>query len=385
MTITSVPPAPARRAIDSGLTRVLRRIEIYESDGETLWVPDNRPVQPRLIDGSISVDYNRNERRTLDVSLANYDNRLASRDGEGFWYDKILKVYRGCVYFENNVRQKWEVQMGEYHIDNIKTSANDTQVRVVARDPWKKLMNSKLPQSMSFPHGTYLSELVRSLAANAGIHKLRIPYTNETIGSTMDLERGTERGEVIKQACTANNYDVYFDNEGYLKMEKFSDPSTSAPTARFSTGVGGNIVTYDKSINDSRLYNHILVYGDRESVEGGDILMPYFGEAINDNPNSPTSVDRLGDRQYSYASSFFTSDQQCQNYAESLLKIHSLETYEINWSSIYYPWLEVGTVVEVSEPDTDVDIDTRFLLDTISYPLSLGPMSATGKRVLIVR
>jgi len=385
VTVSNVPPDAAVRAIQSGLTTVSRRVEIYESDAETLWQPNNRTPQARLIDGAVTCDFNRNERRMFDMTLSNTDGMLTSKDGEGFWYDKVLKPYRGVYYRDGGQRKLWECQMGEFRIDKIDTNIRNSQVKVSGRDSWKKLATSKLTQSVSFPAGTYLYDLVRALAANAGITKLKIPYTNRTIGTRMDLERGTERGEVIKQAANANNYDVYFDNEGYLVMEEFADPSTSPVEMTFQTGAEGNIVDYDKSINDSRLYNHIVVYGDRESVEGGDILMPYFGEAINEDATSPTSVQRIGDRQYSFASSFFTSDQQCQDYANSLLRIHSLETYEINWSSLYYAHLDVGRVVDVLEPDLGLLTTSRFLLDTINFPLNLGPMSATGKRVLIVR
>ena len=212
---------------------------------------------------------------------------------------------------------------------------------------------------------------------------MKIPVTNDTLNSTLDLERGTERGEVIKQAANAANCDVFFDNEGYLVMRKYADPTLNPPMASFKTGPQGNLVDYSKSMNDSRLYNHIIVYGDREAVEGGQVLMPYFGEAVNTNPNSPTNINEIGDRVYTYASSFFTSDAQCQVLANSWLAIHSLESYELNWSSLMYPHLDVGIVVELQEPDQNFTNPTKFLLDTLDFSLGLEPMSATGKRVLM--
>lgn len=47
-----------------------------------------------LVDGAVTVDYSRAERRALDLTLANEDNLLQSAPGK-FWYDKILKVFRG--------------------------------------------------------------------------------------------------------------------------------------------------------------------------------------------------------------------------------------------------------------------------------------------------
>lgn len=86
-------------AILGGTTHVTRRIEIFEKDAETLWLPS--ADVPRAIDGSISVDYSRDERRSLDLTLDNSDGVLR-HDPQGFWYDKIIKTYRGVKYKRPN-------------------------------------------------------------------------------------------------------------------------------------------------------------------------------------------------------------------------------------------------------------------------------------------
>jgi hypothetical protein len=570
---SNTPPIDAVNGIESGVSRVTRRVELYESDGETPWEPSGDPERTRLVDGSVSIDYNRNERRTFDLTLDNEDYLLDPKS-DGFWYDKRVKVFRGVRYprpktppkmviieaqsdaeahtfrkilsqlgFSNvDVNRSattyeevadyeyvisymgglktaksallkqvyglgkkvitvgndttsaevpfitttttisagsaawgftpvandnptatagwgtetastdggqaitgyansqaipiarftynstsywtalfgtdpssgqwfhsqthafgtqgkimlkamldymwdwkpfatWETQLGEYMIDKIDDSYDQSLIKCSGRDLTKRCLTSKLERSMSFPPGTYIYELIRSLAANAGIRKMKIPFTNETLGSTLDLERGTERWEVMKQAANSNNYDIYFDNQGFLTTSKFADPATQAPMHTFRPGL--NLVTFNKSVNDSRLYNHVVVFGDREAVEGGEILMPYFGEAKNTDPASPTNIDRIGDRYYSYASSFFTADYQCQQLAENWLKIYSLESYEINWTSFNDPWLDVGRTVQVVEPRATDSAESKFLLDTMTFPLTLDPMSATGKRILI--
>ena len=87
---------PPQEAIDQFLgptTRHVRRVEIYEADGVTRWAKD---TVGRLKDGSVTVDYDRDERRALDLTLDNADDVLIHAPGE-FWYDKILKVYRGVA------------------------------------------------------------------------------------------------------------------------------------------------------------------------------------------------------------------------------------------------------------------------------------------------
>ena len=390
--VSEVWPQEAIDALSDGVTQAIRKIEIYHSDGETLWQPNgNETLSPRLVGGNITLDYNRSERRMLDLELDNFDGVLSPADSEGFWYNKIIKPYRGVrvtqapqpPYYLGY--QDYYTQLGEYMIDKIDDSSSSSTVKVTGRDYTKKCLTSKLEMSVTFAAGTYLYELIKGLAGGAGIRKLKIPFSTEVLTADIDIERGTERWTIMVDAANSHNYDLFFDNQGYLTMEKYSDPSTSPVTASFKGGSGGNLVTYDKSTNDSRLYNHIVVFGDREAIEGGEILMPYFGEAKNEDPTSPTSIDEIGDRYYSYASSFFTSDAQCEQLALSWLRIHSLESYEISFSSLLYPWLDVGKIVEVVDPKKDdEEVPMKFLLDTLSIPLGLDLMGGTGKRVVAI-
>lgn len=567
-------------AIEAGTSYVTRRIEIFEADGTTYWIPENETLEKDLkllVDGTISVDYDRDERRTLDLTLYNRDNILRPNPKNGFWYDKVIKVYRGVDYqadiyppsialvevlgsgniqyqvlsrlvsanltdtdlmdpttvtvedvsdydivmaytgasatgksamltdlytmgkkiitigvgndqtvlpfvttsvsgaamlwgvspmlidtpvagafttgaarmntagrvitgltstsqqvarytsgtftnyiaavvAENSFGGKWlhihvpdlenveirnllkagirwlrgiytdtiswEVQMGEFVIDRIAEANFPNQMKVTCRDYTKRCMTSKFEQATEFTPETQIVALVRAIAANAGITKFRLPGDQTTIGKTISIERGKPRWDVMKDAAAAGNYEMFFDNEGYLVMRKNLDPTLSPVDAVFQTGESGNLVSFERAISDSRLYNHVCVYGD--PAEGEEDRLPYFGEAKNEEPSSPTRINRIGDRLFTFASQFFTTDQQCQEYALSLLKLHALESYDFNFSSIYYPWLEAGTIAKVVDPDALNFEPDRFLISSIEFPLALGPMSIVGKRVTYV-
>jgi hypothetical protein len=566
-------------AIENGEALITRRVAIYESDGTTLWVPNGLTEQGnRLVSGSVTLDYSRDERRTLDVKLLNDDNALRPNAyANGFWYDKVIKVYRGVRYYDNYTQPKivvvdtvgsgnapqqfrslimslgftdvtiaptsettnnllqydviisyggstkvvtdpaqllalynmgkkivtigtqngspevpmingqsvagtaitwgltptsinnplsgtftteaasptavgkpisslnagavtiatytgggftnhitasiamngnkgrwlninlpningtqakkltaagikwmtnygslvvWETQIGEFVIDRISEANFPFQLSVTGRDYTKKCMGSKFEHATSFDSEIKVTDLIKTLALNSGITKFRLQSTNDTIGRTMSIERGTPRWDIMKQAAAAANLEIYFDNEGYLVTREFSDPSSSAPELLVQTGPQGNLVTYERSAEDSRIYNHIVVYGD--PADGEEDRLPYFGEAKNTDAGSPTRIERIGDRYYSFASQFFTNDQQCQAYAESLLRVHALESFDMNMSTIYYPWVEVGTIVEVIDPKAYVTDPTRFLLVNVELPLDLGPMSMVAKRITIV-
>ena len=89
----SYPPDIALAEYLGATTRHTRRIEIFEADGVTPWAP--AVGQDLLVDGTVTVDYNRAERRALDLTLANTDDGILQSAPGQFWYDKIIKVFRG--------------------------------------------------------------------------------------------------------------------------------------------------------------------------------------------------------------------------------------------------------------------------------------------------
>lgn len=317
---------------------------------------------------------------------------IASNANGGKWFDLHLPSINGANtlrLFANGINwirgigstQHWETQLGEFVIDGINGDLFPSAVKVTGRDYTKRCMNSKIEQAVTFAADTTVGTLVTALAANSGIKKFRLLNMPETLGSTQSFDRGTPRWDIMKKAADANGYEIFFDREGYLVTRKYLDPTTSAPSETWKTGVDGNLAALGRSVNDSRIYNHIAVYGDPSS---GETRLPFLAEAFNTNPSSPTNIDELGDRYYSYASTFFTSQQQCQEYANRLLGLHALESFELNISAINYPWVEVGDIGRVIDPNAVATDPDTYLIDSLSIPLSLGPMSLTGKRVTMV-
>lgn len=576
--MSDAPELAVVNAIEAGTSVVTRRVEIYEADGVTLWnpTPDLDPNFARLVDGSVSVDQTRDERRTLDLTLLNEDKLLRPNALGGLWYDKVIKVFRGITYsvaatppaialvehvdggsapyqfrsmlnalgftrtdvrigvtdvsalsaydivmsytkstgtalskllldsynsgksvvtigtandasdlpfvtattptsagmqwgitplvtdnplagsftsetdagvyggavitaidytaqrvaqytgggYTNYVTgivatnvlggrwfdlhlgrvvgpqamkllkagiewtrnylptETWETQLGEFCIDNIVENDFPFQVKITGRDYTKRCLNSLFPQAVTFVVGTSLFDLIKALAINSGCTKFKLPSMTETLTAEISADRGTDRWSIMKSAADSYGYEIFFDTQGSLTMRKYLDPSFSPTTATFKTGKNGNLVSFERSVNDSRLFNHIIVWGD--PGDGEEDRLPYFGEAVNTEPSSPTRIDRIGDRVYTFSSTFMTSDQQCADLALAWLKINSLESYELNSGAIYYPWLEAGEIVNIFDPDRLVIDPTRFLMDTIQYPLGLGPMSFTAKRVTYV-
>jgi hypothetical protein len=574
-------------AILGGTTYVTRRVEIYEKDATTLWLPS--VDVPRAIDGSISVDYSRDERRSLDLTLDNKDGVLR-HDPDGFWYDKIIKTYRGVTYtrpprlpkvallwddtgdllslfrtfgytnvdtfpqyvgsdpnlypylsqvkgydivaagitngansvyggilalvydsgtnvfsygdklgnylstyfapwygavttvgspvpspfqaktlgdnrfragwsawtdshsisgdllsgitnrtkslasylsgatlthsvvayqsdsdarwFHNNFKgsyhgsihvqlmnltsiglawveakdkvYEWETQTGEFMIDDIAEQNFPTHLQVTGRDYTKKLLTAKFTVATAFPQGASLDATIKTIATNAGIKKFKLGSGGIPIQALATFDRTTSRWEGIKSLCDSHNVEVFFSPDGFLTTRPFRDPVLSPAGLILSADSSkGNLVTYSKKSSSTRIYNQVVVTGDNQDDASTGVI--YQGIAENHNPDSPTSIENLGQIiSYFYTSSFYTSSAQCQATAEAMLKIKSLEDYQLGFSAVLFPWLEAGEVVDFEDPRPGVDEPTRFLLISFELPMALGPMSGAAKRVTII-
>lgn len=270
----------------------------------------------------------------------------------------------------------WEVQIGEFMIDEISRAHEPSTIKIKGRDYAKKCMLSKFGKATTFKQGQSLEVVVRALASNAGITKMKVATSGHTLGRDFAFEADVARWDAMTQLATAFSQDLYFDHEGYLVMEPFADPAGKTTTFTFKTGTGGgNLVSFEKTSNDTRIYNHIIVTGQAANST------PIFAEAKNEVAGSPTSIAEIGDRVYRYNSSLITTYEQALSTAKRFLALHALEEFSLSLSSIVVPWLEAADVVDFIDPDPAPGDPTRFLLTEFSIPLDLGPMSATARRV----
>lgn len=386
------PPDEVINELTSGLIRVNRRVEIYEADGVTPWAIDNWDA--RLVDGSITVDRERDEKRMCDFELDNTDGALKNDPRTGLWYDKVLKAFWGIKFYDYGLAQwvRWETPLGVFLIDRIGSSRFPHSIKVTGRDLSKKCITSGLSQTLAFPQGVAVEAIIQAMAANAGIKQFSLPITGNAYSEDLTFTRNTPRWTVMKKLADLIGYELYFRQDGVLTMRPYPDPTTSPLAWSFTQDAGGSLVDYDKSTTDSGIFNHIIVTGAplgaepstlAGAVTGSDASEIVFAEALNTDPSSPTCIARIGDRTKPYESDFFTSAAQAQDYANLMLRIASLEEYDMNFTSLIIPFLDAGDIIEIRQPDDNVYTPARFLLSNFTIPMGLGPMTGVGRRTTI--
>jgi hypothetical protein len=276
----------------------------------------------------------------------------------------------------------YEKQIGEFMIDRIAESHFPRVIKVTGRDYFKKLQKTKFIQSTAFPAGRDLDSIVHAIAANAGITKFALSSGGKQLEFEITFDRLTPRSEAIKQLCAANTVEVFFNGEGYLVTRAMRDPVVSPSVVTLRTGESGNLVSFEKSANDSRIANIVVVTGENSEALNEGVIVGAYVE--NNEPTSPTRIERIGPRLYDYSSALFQTNEQCWEYATQQLAIRALEEFELSFESIVYPWLEVGEIVDYEDPEPGEDEPSRYLLTSFEIPVALGPMSGAAKRITIV-
>lgn len=599
---TAPPPPEALSRIIGPTTERFSRVDIYESDGTTRWMDANNEVVPRLITGTVSVDYDRDERRTLDIELDNGDDGLV-HSPDGFWYDKILKVYSGVRYeaqpsykemvlqdkptlywrlganadtendisFNNydgtaftdgssvvrrvagpivadddngalkiaiksgmysadplvgvlaaepigltmeiwvkpgtitsnmyifthsatpyikmeggkfvgrltptqtvigatsailnewyhvvmtwtgqklrlyvngvldgetlntvtpppannqavcvgflsvtsnsqpfvgevdeaafyryrltagqvmmhyftgaqiqTVNKEWETQIGEFVIDQIDETYFPKTLKVTARDYTKRCLLSLFAAPVQFAKTAVPEVVIKNLLDQSHCFKSNLPVSGLTLGTATLYDRGTSRWEAIKAIATAAGWEIFFSPTGYCVARPFQDPVKSSTVYTFGVGSnGGNLTDFTRTTTDSVLFNHIVVSGESSD----DAVPSVWAEVSDTDSESPTNVDRIGDRVFEYSSALITTHAQALKLANSYLSINALEDYSISFSSIPFIWLEAGDIIKWLAPTTESNPPTKFLLSSFDIPLDLGTMTGSIKRVIEV-
>lgn len=283
----------------------------------------------------------------------------------------------------------WETQIGEFLIDKIDWQTFPGKVQLTGRDFTKKALGSKItdPSGVGFVAGTSIELIVSAVASNAGLTKQRLKFREDTAtGDSLSLEEDyvaaqeTSRWKIIKDICTQYGYELFMSSDGYLTSRPFIDPTLGPIAYEFYPGQGGNLISLKKSTDDSLIVNKVVVTG---SIPKNGIL-PFYGEASNVEPSSPTAVQLIGERPQFLKGNNYTSNKHCRNTAVRFLKIGALEPFNMELDALTQPWLEAGEIARVTDSEPVAGQPDKFLLTSFSIALDLAPMSTTCRRVKIV-
>lgn len=369
----SVLAAAALVALTNATSIICRRVDIYEADGVTPWLED----VPTVPEGGITVTDGPGPRRTCTFTLQSDDGALLP-DVTGFWFDKILKAWRGVVIPEYDdtefLFQVFEGQVEPIAGQNFPANT----VKVTGSDYAATLARAKYTTVTTFGAGQTVEAVVEQIATYGGLSKFRMEITGRYLGRGWQLETDTTLWDAIQKLCTDHGCEAFFAADGHLVVRVVT-PTNEKPTAyAFTTGAAGSLVTLAKSTSAERLYNHVVVRGESSDPA----VAPVYAEAENTEPGSPTRIAAIGRRTYTYVSPLITTTDQAQDVADAFLAQKAILDIEAQITALVIPTLDAGDVVSVEDPNPapSEPAVARWQLASFPIPWTLGPVTYQARR-----
>lgn len=211
----SVSAAPPQSVLDTFLaptSRLEQRMEICEFDGVTPWKPE---LWNALVDGTVTVSYDSDERRNLDMTLDNFDGSL-NHNPSNLWYDKVFKLFYG-IHVDQKDRSPSIVIAEEFNavgqalaMKNLLNAAGYNKVRVnVNAAGIADLIDYDIVISISADYTHKLALLQEAfgagkcvLTANPQSTAAQLPYLISTAAAGTTLVSGTH--EMRKNTANAH-------------------------------------------------------------------------------------------------------------------------------------------------------------------------------------
>lgn len=330
------------------------------------------PEKDILVGGSFNENYQNGQRRSLSVSLYNY-NKKYTPSINNLWVGTKIKLEIG-MEFDNAV--VW-FPRGVYVITNINSvyQQGTASIAVEASDKFFALENGAgaLDTTYSIPVGSdirsVITDLLHSHIGNGNVlDPIEIVYNSffkdKKTQATITKEVGDTIGSILIDLATQLNAEIFYDVEGHLNLIPIQEVvwDENKPII-YSYNRDDDMGGLDLSFNLNEIVNKIIVIGSTNNGE------TYKGIAVNDDVASPLCYQRIGYRTASAINdSNITSQILAQERAEYELRQKIILKSNSNIVVRFNPLLFVNNLIMISNEFYGLE-QARFLIQSISYEI----------------
>lgn len=362
---------------------VLPSFHIY-----TVW-PDDKiaaeiPQRDIMTDGSYNENYQSGVRRTLSFRLNNqHDKYLPS----------INTIWANSkIYFERGVRIPGDdieitFPSGIFYVTSVSVTNTQTEksVSVECSDKFSILDSpvGTVQDSVEIEVGEKAMEVIKNILSTP----LKNGYCLDTkriffdpkfqdveLQQTIKLQSGSTYGKLLLEIADMFSAEVFYDEMGYLNFipmvqetREYNKPILSAYYNDSPFVSGDNI-----KLDFNSFVNAITVVGN--NVNGHTCR----ASSSNQNPKSPISVGRIGERWGSIVNDpNITNDISAQERADYELRKAMVYQSETSCSIAFNPLLKANSLVKFTNEHLKF-IEETFLVQSINSPINYsGTMNAS--------
>lgn len=339
-------------------------------------------VQNYIVDGQVDVDSARLTRRTMNIALMNPNAEFTPQSDWGglFYVNRLVRLWRGVIIdgYEEYV------PIGTFMLDTVDVVAerNMSIVTMAGSDLWKKLSKAKFGSAHGYAAGTLVQDVIKDMVDRSGVTRMVIdPLSHrssntKTLQADLNYEYDQIIGDELAKLATAWGLDVYFDPMGRFVSQEMRLERATVWT--YEPGDGSSLLTVKSTYKDELLYNHVVVIGT-----GHPSGNPRIRGVQDLDPSSPTSVDRIGRRTYTYESTLITDFDQALDTARKLLAQHTKVVEEAELQTICNPAFEASDVISIKEPSFTM-LNAQMGIKSFSIPLSSSRQTIRLTRQVVI-
>lgn len=361
---------------------MIYKIEFLRDEDESVYAT----IEDDAINGgSLNISFNEGVRRTCSFTIIN-DNLKYNSIIDGLTLNSKFKLYSGYVIDGLDVL----IPKGVFYFDNPSFISSNSSRTIVIKgtDKWAGLngVNSGILEGTYVAEaGTDFSDLVKSLLLiniasdpidpiiDTSLSTLQLPY---------DITRnaGETVSDIILEACYAVSAYCYYNTEGQLVVEPFTQDSLKGSVYEFSKD-NKNYIQSSKTQLNGDVYNSVQITAD--NIQNSSVALYY--EALNERADDKNSIINLGKKKVKVVTEY-TEGIQTEEELE-IRALWELQRYTLNDSSYSISsrpifQLDVNQVVTLTDDASSTNED-RCLVLSISEPIGTsGLQNITAKKAV---
>lgn len=342
-----------------------------------------------IAQGTLNVNFNNGVRRTATITIDNQNNRYNFNINQ-LWFNQQFRLKMGLVLSNG---EPYYINQGVFLIKDpnrdIKPTTRFLTLNMV--DKWSNLngdLFGKLEATYQIPRQTNIFTAMRSiLRMDMGngqpidnMDPVFTTYYNDKRITTVDgkEEKWIETPYTLTKDGESDTYggimtelsdmlvsSIGYDRNGALRVEATQENIRDIdkevlwnfkPTEQEFGG-------YTETIKNTEVKNVIVVCGATNNSKQAK------GVAKNTNPNSPTCIQRIGERVERIIDDNYVSDKQCEDYAKWKLKCSSILQSSRTIDSTQLFHLQENRLVTITEPYGDKTTEP-YLINSFTLPLN---------------
>ena len=339
--------------------------------------------------GTLSINYQQGTRRSCSLTLID-DKGLFSPALEQpfFGFNTKFKLYLGLM--DPLTSDYYWFSQGIFYVNKCTGTHNingGSEVNITASDKFSMLDGTLGYNQME---GTYVIPAQQNLYQaiydilhlEMGAGRVLDPkspvldplFKDCKVPYEIRKSPGGYIGDIVIELANILGADVFYDTQGRLNIVSGTTDLFYSQKSSVWDFSDTDLEYMNSSIdlNTVNAINSVRVVGSQ--ISDG---LYYIGIAENNNPASPTAIDKIGRKMYYEDSATLPTQQAADEYARYILKQKSIIQTTVNFSTTILPHLDVNQVVTISDNYYKYDQE-RFIIQSYSIPLGLKTACTIG-------